>query len=103
MDAPDRPEITSALPSVGARIVAFLAILVGGACGAIIGFALADIQADTASSTAKGVGALVGGTAGALGVAVVAVLALRAMGEWKTIQERDEGDQASRIRRKPSA
>jgi hypothetical protein len=33
---------------------------------------------------------------------VVAVLALRAMGEWKTIQERDQPG-PSRMRRKPSA
>ena len=42
---------------------------------------------------------------GALGVAVIAVLALRAMGEWKTIQAREAEAQRARndSRRKPSA
>ncbi|MEO7555063.1 MAG: hypothetical protein ABIV94_00490 [Acidimicrobiales bacterium] len=88
---PRTPELETALPSVGARVVAFLAILVGGACGAVIGFALADIGTDGATSTTKALGALGGGVFGAVGVAVVAVLALRAMGEWHTIQSRDEG------------
>lgn len=98
--------ITSALPSVGARVVAFLAILVGGACGGLIGFALVDLQCSGSCSTNRGFGVLAGGALGALGVAVVAVLALRAMGEWKTIQQRANApDQAPprRIRRKPSA
>jgi len=103
---PHSPELESAVPSVGARVVAFVSILVSGACGALIGYALVDIQSEGASSTAKAVGGLAGGVVGAFGVAVVAVLALRAMGEWKTIQTRDEGanQNAPRaIRRKPSA
>ena len=35
----------------------------------------------------QGVGAVVGGALAAAGVAVVAVLTLRAMGEWRTIKE----------------
>jgi len=103
---PQSPELESAVPSVGARVVAFVSILVSGACGALIGYALVDIQSEGASSTAKALGGLAGGVVGAFGVAVVAVLALRAMGEWKTIQTRDEtgAQNAPRaIRRKPSA
>lgn len=102
----ERPELRSALPSVGARIVAFVSILLGGVCGGLIGYALVDIQCQGSCETSRGVGGVVGAAAGALGVAVVAVLALRAMGEWKTIQEREAaGDQpgARRIPRKPSA
>jgi hypothetical protein len=91
---------------VGARVVAFVSILVSGACGALIGYALVDIQSEGASTTAKALGGLAGGVFGAVGVAVVAVLALRAMGEWKTIQSRDDGEAQNApraIRRKPSA
>jgi hypothetical protein len=101
---PAKPEIETALPSVGARVVAFVAILVSGACGALIGYALVDIQSEGASSTAKAIGGLVGGVLSAAGVAVVAVLALRAMGEWNTIQARDDDQAGSKTkRRKPSA
>ena len=82
--------VESALPSTGARVLAFLAILVGGVCGGLIGFAVTDLQCSGGCGTGKGIGGLVGALIGALGVAVVAVLALRAMGEWKTIQERGD-------------
>jgi len=82
---PEHPE--SSLPSVRARVAAFVAILVAGGCGALIGFGLIDVQCNGTCSTAKGVGAVVGPIVGALGVAVVAVLVLRAMGEWRTIQD----------------
>jgi hypothetical protein len=82
--------VESALPSTGARVLAFLAILVGGVCGGLIGFAVTDLQCSGSCGTGKGIGGFVGALVGALGVAVVAVLALRAMGEWKTIQERGE-------------
>jgi hypothetical protein len=98
----DPEPLASALPSIGARVVAFLAIVVGGVCGGLIGFALVDIQCEGSCTSNAGLGALTGAALGALGVAVVAVLALRAMGEWKTIQTRDQPG-PSRIRRKPSA
>ena len=76
----------SGLPSVQARVLAFLAIVVAGVCGALIGFAFVRLQCHGSCSTPKAMGALVGGTFAAGGVAVVAVLTLRAMGEWRTIQ-----------------
>lgn len=82
----------SALPSRGARFLAFAAILVGGLCGGLIGFSIARLECTGDCTGSKSLSALFGAIAGALGVAVVAVLALRAMGEWKTIQERDEAD-----------
>lgn len=78
----------SALPSAGARALAFGSILVAGLCGALIGYAIVDIETD--SGALAGIGALVGGVVGAAGVAVIAVLVLRAMGEWKAQQERDD-------------
>ncbi|HUP86089.1 MAG TPA: hypothetical protein VM143_10525 [Acidimicrobiales bacterium] len=77
----------SALPSPLARAVAFAAILVGGSCGALIGWSFVDLQCEGDCATPGGIGALVGGVLAALGVAVVAVLTLRAMGEWKRIKE----------------
>jgi hypothetical protein len=86
----------SALPSTTARLLAFLAIIVGGVCGAVIGWSVVDIQCgshdrpsaerhadDGGCGTLQGVGAVGGAVVGAGGVAVVAVLVLRAMAEWR--------------------
>ena len=93
-DEPDRPEPIhraplSALPSVGTRVAAFTAIFVAGVCGAMIGFAIARLQAHGDKALAEGVGAVIGGIAAAGGVGVLATLVLRAMGEWRTIQQPD--------------
>ncbi len=79
----------SALPSVGARVIAFVLILLAGAAGGFIGYAFINLQSADPSSATLGFGALVGAAIAAGGVAVVVVLAIRAMGEWKTIQTRD--------------
>ncbi len=63
--------------------MAFLAILVGGVCGLLIGLSLVSIQCDGECAVPEGLGALSGAALGAGGVAVVAVLVLRAMGEWQ--------------------
>jgi len=51
----------------------------------------ADLQCQGDCATPDAIGALVGALIGAGGVAVVVVLALRAMGEWRTIQRRPTG------------
>ena len=79
------PAPESALPSVAARALAFVAVLIGGACGGVIGWALTDLQYKNNHALA-GVGILVGALAAAAGTAVVAVLVLRAMTEWRSIQ-----------------
>ena len=76
----------SAIPSRTARGLAFAAILVGGLCGALIGSSFVRIQCDDSCTTASGLGAVVGALVAAGGIAVVAVLVLRAMGEWRRIQ-----------------
>lgn len=129
--ADQRPPIArtytpSALPSVTARVLAFVAIVLGGLCGALIGWAVTDLQCgagerpavsiepggngsggvtgggqadgtgpdgagraddpaadDDGCTTWAGVGAVVGAVIGGGGVAVVAVLVLRAMAEWR--------------------
>jgi hypothetical protein len=81
----------SALPSTAARILAFASILVGGLCGGLIGWAFIDLQCEGDCAVQSGGAGLFGAVVGAGGVAVVAVLALRAMGEWRTIQHRRPG------------
>lgn len=78
----DRP--LSAIPSTRARALAFTAILVAGACGALIGGSFVSLQCEDCT-TATGLAAVVGGLLAAGGVAVVAVLVLRAMGEWRRL------------------
>ncbi len=77
------------MPSVGARILAFGSILVGGIAGGFIGYAFADLGG--ISSSSAGFVTFLGAVIGAGGVAVVAVLTLRALGEWRTIRS-DRGD-----------
>lgn len=79
----------SALPSRGARALAFLAILVAGAAGGSIGWAVTDItcQPEGCAAVAGGVGLLSAAVA-AGGVGVIVVLVLRAMGEWSADQRR---------------
>ncbi|MDQ1437603.1 MAG: hypothetical protein QOK43_1232 [Acidimicrobiaceae bacterium] len=81
----------SALPSVRARALAFAAILVSGVVGGLIGYGFVDIQCEGDCATPNGIGALVGALLAAGGVAVVAVLTLRAMGEWRRIRAEQNG------------
>jgi hypothetical protein len=78
----------SALPPVGARVLAFLSVLVGGLAGGFIGYAFGDLGGF--SDVATGLLLVAGALLGAGGVAVVAVLTLRALGEWETIRRSGE-------------
>jgi len=80
--------VPSALPSGRARALAVIAVLVGGTCGALIGQAFAELQCSGDCTTWRGVGLVVGALVAAVGVAVVAVLTLRAMDEWQTTAQR---------------
>jgi hypothetical protein len=69
-------------PPRAAFLVAYLGVVVAGLFGAAIGYGLVD--ASTGSSGGdKLIGALVGAVFAAIGVGIVAVLALRAMAEWR--------------------
>lgn len=82
MPAPeDRP--LTAIPSRRARALAFVSILVAGLCGALIGSSFVRIQCDDGCTMAAGLAGVAGAAIFAGGVAVVAVLVLRAMGEWR--------------------
>jgi hypothetical protein len=69
--------------SRGALIGAFVAVVVAGLSGAAIGYSLVGIGCSGHCSTVSGLGALFGGLLAAGGVAIVAVLLLRSMAEWK--------------------
>ncbi len=72
----------SGAPPLAARLLAFGAILVAGVCGGLIGFGFIDLQCSGTCGTQKGLGAFVGAVGAAVGVAIISVLTLRAMGEW---------------------
>ena len=98
MDDPGAEELPlstgpSALPSRTARFLAFAAIFVAGACGGLIGYAIVKVSCKGSCATPEGLGALTGAVIAAGGVAVVAVLVLRAMGEWRRIQEEREQEE----------
>lgn len=76
-----RPQ--SAIPSVGARIGAVLVIVTAGGLGGLLGYLLIDVQCRGECGAQLGVGVLIGSVLTALGTAVVTILALRAMGDWR--------------------
>ena len=88
------PDPESALPSVAARVLAFGSILLGGLTGGLIGAAFARLGGF--GGVAGGLVLLVSALLGAGGVAVVAVLTLRAVGEWETGRRRQAVEQARR-------
>lgn len=95
-------------PSTGARVIGFLAILLAGAAGAFIGYAVTGLQCHDDCVTATGLGGLVGAVIAAVGVAIVVQLALRAMSEWRVIEARggteaERGRQRASERRQPPA
>jgi hypothetical protein len=87
----------SQLPSVLARVLAFVSVLVGGAAGGLIGYAFAELG--DIGGAAAGAITLVSALICAGGVAVVAVLTLRAFGEWETIRRSGDPAAARRGRR----
>ena len=83
-----RREALSALPSPLARVLAFVAILVAGFLGGVIGWSFLALQTD--SDVWPAVAAVIGALLAAVGTAVVAVLVLRAMGEWRQLGEEQD-------------
>ncbi len=88
----------SALPSPAARAAAFVSIILAGVAGGLIGYSLVALQCDGDCGLGKGLGAFAGAVLAAIGMAVVAVLMLRASGEWKDIRDREAAHRAN-IRR----
>jgi hypothetical protein len=99
--AGDTGEQAPTLPSTGARLLGFAAILLAGAAGGFIGYAITDLQCRGDCTTSKNLGGLIGAAIAAFGVAVVVTLALRAMNEWRTLQAKG-GPEAERQRQRAS-
>ena len=78
----------TAAPPLIARVLAIVAILVAGLSGGLIGFAVTDILCADGCAVQAGVVGVVTAIGAAIGVAIVAVLALRAMAEWKANETR---------------
>jgi hypothetical protein len=83
--AADRADALSALPSPLARAVGFAAICLAGLAGGVIGSALVELQCDGDCALPRGIGIFVGAVVAAAGMSVVAVLVLRALGEWREL------------------
>ena len=79
----------SALPSPAARVAAFVSILLGGLAGGLIGYTLVELQCTGECAVQRGLGALIGAVLAAGGMSIVAVLVLRAVGEWRQIEQRE--------------
>ena len=73
-------------PSPLARVLAFTAIIVAGACGGLIGFAVIDLGCDGGCTTTAGLVGLGTAIVAAAGTGIVAVLTLRAAAEWRAQQ-----------------
>lgn len=93
---PEHDPALSALPSVGVRVAAFAAICLSGLAGALIGYSLVALQCEGDCGLPKGIGLLIGALTAATGMAVVAVLVMRAMGEWREIEDRETAGHAPR-------
>ena len=85
MSLPARP--LSAIPSPAARVLAFVAILAGGFAGGLIGHTLAGLQCEGDCTLPQGLAMWGGSIVGAAGAAVVAILVLRAQGEWRELAD----------------
>ena len=93
----DVAEVESAVPPAGARILAFVMIVAAGICGGLIGWKVTDLQVDDGSILPRVVGVL-GAIFAAGGVAILAVLVMRAMAEWHSIEESGDPTAARRGR-----
>lgn len=80
--------MSTAPPSPLARSLVVLSVLVAGACGGLIGWAVADLQCAGDCTVQSGLGGLVGATVAAAGTAVICVLAIQAMAEWRAQEGR---------------
>jgi hypothetical protein len=71
-----------------------VAIILGGVAGGLIGFTLVKLQCTGSCDTPKGLGLLIGAVAAAGGMSIVAVLVLRALGEWRQIEQRERSQRS---------
>ena len=62
-------------------------VLIAGAAGAAIGYSIVDLQCEGECSVGTGIGLLLGAITGAIGMSIVSVLVLRAVGEWRELAD----------------
>jgi uncharacterized membrane protein YbjE (DUF340 family) len=74
-------------------VAAFAAIILGGAVGGLIGYLLVDIQCTGSCALPLGLGTFFGAVVAAGGMSIVAVLVLRALGEWREVEQRERSIQ----------
>ena len=74
-------------------MAAFAAIILGGAVGGLIGYLLVDIQCTGSCALPLGLGTFFGAVVAAGGMSIVAVLVLRALGEWREVEQRERSIQ----------
>ncbi|MFT7646328.1 MAG: hypothetical protein ACI8Y4_001062 [Candidatus Poriferisodalaceae bacterium] len=86
LDSVNLPDFAAptALPSTLARALAFSAIIIAGVCGSLVGYAVAELQCDGSCGFGSVFAAIAGAVIAAGGVAIIAVLVLRAMAEWES-------------------
>lgn len=82
-----RPARLSALPSVTARAVAFAVIVLGGLIGGLLTYAVRKVMSGRTSGTSIGMWTVAGSVGTAFGTGILAILALRAMGEWRSLNQ----------------
>lgn len=86
MASSSTPAAATAAPPLVARVLAVIAIVVAGLCGGLIGYAVMDLQCSDGCTTLAGFVGVGSAALAAGGVAIVAVLTLRAMSEWHAAQ-----------------
>lgn len=82
----------AARPSTPARVLTVASVLVAGACGGLIGWAVADLQCTGDCAVQTGLGGLIGAGLAAAGTALICVLAVQAMAEWREQEGRRRVD-----------
>ena len=82
----------TAAPPLFARIIAVVAIALAGLCGGLIGYAVMDLQCTDGCTTYTGLVGIGAAILAAGGVAIVAVLTLRAMSEWEAVEAAHSDD-----------
>ncbi len=84
--------MSTARPSSSARLLTVASVLVAGVCGGLIGWAVADLQCSGDCTVQTGIGGLIGAVLAAAGTALICVLAIQAMAEWREQEGRRRVD-----------
>ena len=84
--------MSTARLSSSARFLTVASVLVAGVCGGLIGWAVADLQCAGDCTVQTGIGGLVGAVLAAMGTALICVLAIQAMAEWREQEGRRRVD-----------